>query len=64
MLPRATENSVAGHIRPAGLWLDHTALHNAQCQLVVPILVLFTSNIEVWTFLCLLLFYMNRHYLV
>jgi len=26
MLPRATENAVAGHMRPAGLQLDHTAL--------------------------------------
>jgi len=27
MLPRATENAVVGHMRPAGLQLDHTVLY-------------------------------------
>jgi len=26
MLPQATDNAVADHMRPAGLWLDHTGL--------------------------------------
>jgi len=26
MLPRAIENAVAGHMRPTGLWLDHTVI--------------------------------------
>jgi len=28
MFPRATENTVVGHMRPAGLQLDHTDLIN------------------------------------
>jgi len=27
MLPRATDNTVGGHTRPAGLQLDHTVLN-------------------------------------
>jgi len=32
----------------------HT-LHNTQCQLVVPVLVLFSSKMQVWTFWYILL---------
>jgi len=28
MLPRATENTVVGYMRPAGLYLDHIVLDN------------------------------------
>jgi len=30
MFPQATENSVVGHMWPAGLWLDYAALHNGR----------------------------------
>ena len=26
MVPRATDNAVAGHMRPAGLYMEHTDL--------------------------------------
>jgi len=35
MLPRATENAVAGHMRPASLLLDHIGLPNDACLLEV-----------------------------
>ena len=30
MLPRASENAAAGHMRPAGLYFDHTVLQDAK----------------------------------
>jgi len=30
MLPRATENAVVGHMRPADLYLDHTGSYNSR----------------------------------
>jgi len=51
----------------SALHVGAKTLHNTQCQLVlsIPILVLFTSKMQVWTFWYIrYYFYVNRHYLV
>jgi len=62
IIPRAGSNHATGRIWPAGRMFDTPALHNTQCQLVVPILVLLPRC--KFGHFGTYYFYANCHYLV